>query len=259
MALVDEMVAREKIPIVFDDGNIPAGLPENTQRMLLIKGSSGGLLKYLHLDQFDVFSLPFVEDGAEEIAPGFSRDGIGKDFAHFVYIRFHQGDKGHILGLDLFKKPVNRERMLYILGIDHTKQIDRDLMFPEQVVPVYDLIISGAASFKDAVLIMYFLRTVQAETDGKPFGGKKAAPLFIEEGAVGLDPIGNAPIWGLVPALKGHDFVKKIDAQKGRLTTMPGKVDCRRGRGCDVLDDVPFQDIVGHAKRLTFWVEELFF
>jgi len=60
-------------------------------------------------------------------------------------------------------------------------------------------------------------------------------------------------------ALKGHDLAKVIKTQKGRLPAVPGKVDRWSGRGLDVLDDVSFQDILGHAKRLTFWVEMLFF
>jgi len=59
--------------------------------------------------------------------------------------------------------------------------------------------------------------------------------------------------------LKGNDLAKVVKTQEGRLPSVPGKVDRWSGRGLDVLDDIPFQDILGHAELLTFWVEMLFF
>jgi hypothetical protein len=176
-----------------------------------------------------------------------------------VRIWFNQRQKGQVLGLDLFKEPVNLSGILNIMGMNHAQQIDRNLMLPQQVVSPYHLLMGGAPTLEDSVLIVQFLRTVQTETDSKLFVCKKLAPLFFKEGAVGLDSVGYSAIGRPMLALKGHNPAKVIDAQKGRLPTMPGKVDRWSGRGLDVLDDVPFQDILGHAELLTFWVEMLFF
>jgi hypothetical protein len=59
--------------------------------------------------------------------------------------------------------------------------------------------------------------------------------------------------------LKGNDLAKVVKTQEGRLPSVPGKVNLLPGRSSDVLDDLPFQDILGHAELLTFWVEMLFF
>ena len=70
---IDEVIAREEISVVFHDGNIPAGLPKDTQSMLLPEGSPGRLLEYLNFEPSDILALPLVEDGAEEIPPRFGR------------------------------------------------------------------------------------------------------------------------------------------------------------------------------------------
>ncbi len=69
MLRVDEVVTRKEVSVVFDDRDITAGLPKDTERMLLPESSSGRLLKYLYLDPLDILALPLVKDGAEKIAP----------------------------------------------------------------------------------------------------------------------------------------------------------------------------------------------
>jgi hypothetical protein len=68
MFCADEVITRKEVPVVFDDGNIPAGLPKDTQCMLLPQCRSGDLFKDLHVDLFDILAHPLVEDGAEKIA-----------------------------------------------------------------------------------------------------------------------------------------------------------------------------------------------
>jgi hypothetical protein len=119
MPSVDEMITRKEIPVVLDDGNIAAGLPEDTQRMLLPEGSSGRLLENLHFDPLDILGLPLVEDGAEKTPQGFSRHSAAADPTVFTWLRLNQGQKGHVLGVDVLEESVNLGRLLDVLRMHH--------------------------------------------------------------------------------------------------------------------------------------------
>ncbi len=107
MLHVDEVITRKEVAVMFDDGNIAAGLPKDTERVFLPKGGSGRLLEYLHLDPPDILALPLVEDGAEKIAQDLSRDRAVADSAFSVYLRLDQGQKTNVSGVDLLEEPVD--------------------------------------------------------------------------------------------------------------------------------------------------------
>src|SRR5512136_2639674 len=115
----DKMIARIEVPIVFNDRHIPAGVPKNTQRMLLSVCRSGGLLKYLHHDPPYVLPDPFIKDGAEEDSKRISRHGPGA-YANFGRRpQFNQGNEAEVLSFDLLEKPVHRKRVEDIFGMDN--------------------------------------------------------------------------------------------------------------------------------------------
>ncbi len=240
---------------MFDDGNITAGLPKDTQRMLLSEGSSGRLLEYLHFDPLDILGQPLVEDGAEKIAQSFSRHRAGANAALFVWLRLDQGQKLHVLGLDLLEEPVNLGGVLDVACMHHAQDVARDSVLPQEFIATHRLLVGGILTLGDAVQIVHFLRAVQAKPYGKALCRQKAAPVLIEEGAVGLHTVGDAPVRGLMLALQRHNLAKVVQPQDGRFPTMPGKVDHRTGGSVDVLDNVLLQDVVGHAKRLALWIE----
>ncbi len=113
----------------------------------------------------------------------------------------------------------------------------------------------GILVLGDAVSVVHFLRTVQTEPYGKALCRQEAAPVLIEEGTIGLNTIGDAPVRGLMLALQRHNLAKVVQPQDGRFSSMPGKVDHRSGGSIDVLNNVFLQDVVGHAKRLALWIE----
>ena len=167
MFRVDEVITRKEVSVVFDDGNITAGLPKDTERMLLPEGRSGRLLEYLHFDPLDILALPLVEDGAEEIAPSFSRHSAVADAALFVWLRLDQGQKAHVLGVDLLEEPVDLGGMLDVLCMHHAQDIARDPVLPQELIPTHHLLVGGVLALGDAVSIMHLLRTVQAKPYGK--------------------------------------------------------------------------------------------
>jgi len=255
MFRVDEVITGKEVSVVFDDGNITTGLPKDTQRMLLPEGSSSRLLEYLHRDPLDILGHPLVENGAEQIAQSFSRHRAVTNSALSVWLRLDQGQKLHVLGLDLFEEPVNLGGVLDVLCMHHAQDIARDSVLPQEFVPTHRLLVGWILGLGNAVPIVHFLRTVQAKPHGKALCRQEAAPLLIEEGTVGLHTVGDAPVRGLMLALQRHNLAKVVQPQDGRFHTMPGKAYHRTGGSVDVLDNVLLQDAVGHAKRLALWIE----
>ncbi len=56
-------------------------------------------------------------------------------------------------------------------------------------------------------------------------------------------------------ALQGYNLSKVVKAQDSWFPSMPGKPDHLFWGSIDMLDNVLLQDVVGHAKRLTLWIE----
>jgi hypothetical protein len=130
MLRVDEVITRKEVSVVFDNGNISASLPEDTQCVLLTEGSSGGLLEYLHFDPLDILAFPLVEDGAEKVAQSFSRHSAMGNAALFVWVRLDKGQKAHVLGVDLLEEPVHMGGMLDVLCMHHAQYIALDPVLP---------------------------------------------------------------------------------------------------------------------------------
>ncbi len=240
---------------MFDDGNITANRPKDTQRMLLPEGRSGSLLEYLHFDPPDIPAHPLVEDGAEKNAPSFSRYDVTADSAFGVRLRLDHRQKAHVLGFDLLEESVDLGGVPDIMRIHHTKDIAIDTVLLQESITTHRLLVGGLVVLGDAVAVMQFLWTVQAKPNSKALFCKKAAPFLIEEGSVGLHTVGDAPAGGLMLALKRYNLAKIVQPKDGWFTTMPGKADYRIGGSVDVLDNVLLQDVVGHAKRLAIRIK----
>ncbi|MBA7708952.1 hypothetical protein ES703_117857 [subsurface metagenome] len=68
----------------------------------------------------------------------------------------------------------------------------------------------GLLVLGDAVLVMHFLRTVQAESNSKALCRQKTAPVIIEEDSVCLHTVSDALVRGLMLALQRHNLAKVV-------------------------------------------------
>ncbi len=167
MFRVDEVITRKEVSVVFDDGNITAGLSKDTKRMLLPEGSSGRLLEDLHFDLLNVLTFPLIEDGTEKIAPSISRQSAVANAALLVWLRLNQWQKLEIMGFDLLEEPVNPSGIINVLRMDHAEYIARDPVLAQELIPTHRLLVGGLLALGDAVLVVHLLRTVQAKAYAK--------------------------------------------------------------------------------------------
>ena len=257
MLCIDEMVTRVEIATVFDDGNTAARLAQDAQRMLLPKGRPGSLFKDLYLDPANVLAHPLVKDGTEKKTKRFGGHGVAADAALGIGLWLDQGQKGDGLRLELLEEPVHLEGNPDVVGVHHTEDFARHVVPLQELVATDCLLKGGFLVLGDAVQVVQRLRTVEADPNGKPLCRQETAPLLVEQGAVGLDAVRDAPVGRLVLMLQGHKLTKIIQPQDARFPTMPGKADHRIGARVDVLDNVRLQDVVGHNKRRVLRIEAL--
>jgi hypothetical protein len=210
MLRVDEVVTRKEVAVVFYDGDISAGLPKDTKRMLLPESSSDCLLEYLHLDPLDILALPLVEDSGEKIAKSFSRYSAVAKAALSVWLRLDQGQKANVWSFDLLEEPVDLGGVLDVPCMYYAQYIARDLVLPQEPIPTHRFLVGGVLALGDAVSIMHLLRPVEAKAYGKAFCRQKLTPVLIEESTVCLDTVGDALVTGLMLALQRHDLAKVV-------------------------------------------------
>ena len=63
---VDKVITGKEVSVMFDDRNISAGLPKDTEPMVLSEGCSDCLLEYLHFDAPDVLTQPLIKNRTEK-------------------------------------------------------------------------------------------------------------------------------------------------------------------------------------------------
>ena len=177
----DKVIARIEIPVVFDDRDIPAGGPKNTQRMVLSVGRACRLLEHLHDDPPDVLPYPLIKDGTEKRAKRLRRHGARAHAACRSWLPLDKGNKADVLGLDLLEKAVHLQGILDILRMHDAQDIDRDFMLAQQAIALHHLLVGRLLALGHTVRVVQRRRTVEAEPDSKAFRRKKAAPVVIEE------------------------------------------------------------------------------
>ena len=247
MGRVDVVIAGVKIPVPLEDRDVAADGAEDAERMLLSEGRPGRLLDDLDLDAADVALDPFVEDGAEEIAPGRGPDRLGADAARRVRARLDEREKGHGRRADLPEEAVDLERPAGVVGADDAEDVGRDAVAAQDVVAAHRVVEGRPAVAGQAIAVVDLARTVEAEPDREPLGREEPAPFVVEERAVGLQAVGDRPSRRAEPALDLDDPAEVIEAEDGRLAAVPGEADDLVGRGGDVLGDIGFEEVVGHA------------
>jgi hypothetical protein len=66
MLIINKVITRKEVSVMFDDGKVTAGPPKDAQAMLLPEGCCGNLLEYLDADAADILTQPLVENGAKK-------------------------------------------------------------------------------------------------------------------------------------------------------------------------------------------------
>ena len=159
---------------------------------------------------------------------------------------------------DLPEEPIRRERAFDVQVMHHADDGGEDPVLAQGLESPHGLPVGRLAALGHAVRVVQFRRAVQAQADAEGLRRQKAAPLVVQQHAVGLDAIADPPAGGLVLALELDGLAEKVHAQDGGLSSMPREANLRPARRLDVLDDVLFQQAVRHPRRAALRVQAAF-
>src|SRR6266849_2068347 len=135
----DKVITGIEVTVVFDDRDISAGRPKDTQRMVLPMCRSRCLLEHLHDDPPDVLPDPLVKNGAEKRA---KRLSWHRARAHPTFCRrlpLDERNKANVLGFDLLEEAVHLEGVLDILRMHDAQDIDRDFVLSHEAIALHHL------------------------------------------------------------------------------------------------------------------------
>lgn len=231
---VDVVVAGVKVAIVFHCEGAAAGLGEITKAAGDAEPFAEGDVKELDVGFADVAFDPGVEYFAEEVAVGLGRDGVSGHTGGFavrgrgfevgrggeiesefggggIDFAFDDGDELNVLGADALEEFINFKGVLNRDAVDASKGVELDLVFAKDVESAHDVFVGIASFFVDAVGVVEVFGSVNGEADEEVVFGKEGAPLVVEEGAVGLESVGNGFALSVL-FLKGDDLAEVIDA-----------------------------------------------
>ncbi len=159
---------------------------------------------------------------------------------------------------DLLEEGVDFERLLGVDAVDDGEGVEFDLVFFEAGEAAHGGVEGGFAVLVIAVEIVDGSGTIDGEADEEVVLGEEFTPRVVEEGAVGLEGVGDIFAVGEL-LLEGDDFLEEGDSEEGGFAALPGEVNIGTGLGVDVLLDVGLEDVVGHGPVALVGVEGFFF
>ena len=119
-------------------------------------------------------------------------------------------------------------------------------MFLQQPDALHDAVEGAFAPFILPVAIVNLPGSIQADADEEVVCLEKRAPGIVQPHTIGLQAV---PDLLLLPVgfLEFDHPAEEIDAQEGRLATVPHELDHGRRLGLHVLPDVRVQHLIGHT------------
>src|SRR5579862_622822 len=245
----DKMIARVNIAVVLECWPVPASRSVDAEQMAA-EIRLERHVKHLDVDLANIMAHPFFENIYEELAVLFTADGtvgyetavlgIEQAFAaglfaptlvgnidRFRTSAFHDGDELHPLGVHLVtKESINGPAMVFVGGVDGTKDIEFDSVFMEQPPAIHHFIEGAFLAAVDPILIVELARTIYAQADQKIVFLKKGTPIIVDKNAVGLKGVFYALFGPAVFFYELDRASEEVNLHQRRLATLP-----RHGHG----------------------------
>jgi len=231
---------------MFKSHDITTGLPKHAERVIHSEKRSQGLIEILDTDPPDVAPHPLSEYGAQKSAICVCGYGFGADCT--VILPRDQRKELQKFNTQFLEKAIDDQGLVNVLLMNDAKNIGAHAVLPQQAVSLHHLLVRAQSALGNAVAVMEFTWSIQADPHVKSLGGQETTPVFVQQGAVGLDAVEYLARWGPVFVLQRHYPAKIIYTEDRGLAAMPREQDYLPRARLDMLDDVAFQQLIGHAK-----------
>src|SRR5581483_10239000 len=150
-----------------------------------------------HLAEADLH--PGVKQFVEEAAVLLGRnrvcaEGAGTSSAGIVAAgRLDAGNELQVLDTQLAVVAQQLPRPVHVGGRDDTENVELHPKAAQQLERLQHLLVLAAALSVEAIAVVPFGRTIQAQPDQKAIVVEELGPGFVQERAVGLERVGEAP------------------------------------------------------------------
>jgi len=255
VAAIDVVIAGEEITVVFEHGNFTACFAENTQRMIKAERWPRGFFEILDHNAPAIPPNPLVENFAEKCAELIRRGRERADAVSGFPRLLYRGQETDVLAANFAEKAVYREGCTDIMAVHDTEYVRLNAHFAQKVVGTHRLRVRTLPTPSHSVAIVQFCRAVEAEPNLEILVRQKPAELFVQKNAVGLDAVSHAPACRFELSLQVNNLPEEAYTQSCGLSAMPGKINSRPGRGCEVLRDILLQKVLSHLGRAGTWIE----
>ncbi len=140
---------------------------------------------------------PFVEQGAQEVAPLLWSNRKRREIAAFAYRcqpvallqTLHNRGKLYIMTPEILEKVVELKRIIGIVVIDDSHGVPFHTVFLEQTYTFHHIQERGTSSAVAPVLVVKLLGTVDRDAHQPVVVAQKTAPLVIEQRTVCLQTV----------------------------------------------------------------------
>jgi len=263
------MVAGIEVAVVFENESGAAAFGKDAEGAGVAGETAESDIEVLNEGCADVVADPFIEDGDEEIAEAAGvyapcgnagagggaagGGGLGQIKAEaacfVVWQALDERNELHEFYAKVFEEVVDIEWMTFISGADDGEGVNINVMVNQELDAADDGIEGGGAIGIAAEAVVEFGRAINTCADEKIMLFEEGAPLGSEEGAIGLEGVGDARAAGVF-VLELHDALKEGEAHEERFAALPCEDHFRRVERGQVVADETLEDRIGHAERI---------
>ena len=263
-----EVVATIDVAVVFHDGCVSACACHGAYARWVAHPIAERGVEDLYKHAAHVLAHPFVEDGAEEVAPLFGADGeVGErkvgacvlDVCKVAPVRvwtnsFNDGRELQVLATDALEEIIEFERVVGVEVVDNSHGVPVHAVLVEQAYALHDAMEGGKPCAIAAVLVVKLLRSVDRHAHQPTFAFEEFAPFVREQRAVGLNAIADdAPL--SVALLQFHSALVEVERTHKWFTAVPREEHFALRLRTDVLLDEFFEQVVGKRLLPLFGIE----
>ena len=257
----DEVIARVQVTVVLQRRAVAAGGRVDTQHVAAEEGLERDI-EQLHIDLTHVTSHPFLEHIDQEAAVLFGAHrpfgdqvaGLGIEQAllagHFAPALV--GNADGLLGgalddgdeLDplraqfVAKEAVDRPPMVLVGGIDGTQDVEVDLVTAQRLPALHHQIEGALAATVQPVGVVQLARAIHTQADQKVVLLEEAAPVVVQQQAVGLEGVLDRLPGPAVLLDQLDRMLKEFEFHQRRLAALPGHRDFGHAVRFEQLADV---------------------
>ena len=248
----DKEIARIHIPVILNEEILTAVLLHLTNGVLAIYQVRQEGVEPADGDSVRIPLYPLVKNLAEKIAPLVGGNGEGEGLTGVV--EFHAWNVLVVVYPEIAEITVDLSCPVCVGRAHQDEGVEFHIVPFQALNPLEDIRMRPPAGGINAVTVVYFRGSVDADANEESVLRKVSCHFVINEGGIGLQSIGYYRTSLAVFLLKLGYLTEELYPHEGWLTALPPEVVGRLGRG-HVTRNHSFEYLVAHTMTLRLWIK----